>query len=131
MDKRRKLRINIMEGEKVKDNKKWLFITPALLIMVLSRYILAKYGSEANDKLGFLILGLVILFIICGILYFVMKKYYLLSLGILTILIPFVVYYVGLYSKNEVFKTIGVVALLLIIIGWCIFLKLYLKYKNK
>lgn len=120
-----------MEGEKVKDNKKWLFITPALLIMVLSRYILAKYGSEANDKLGFLILGLVILFIICGILYFVIKKYYLLSLGILTILIPFVVYYVGLYSKNEVFKTIGVVALLLIIIGWCIFLKLYLKYKNK
>ena len=114
----------------MKNNNKWLFITPALLIMVLSRYILEKYGSEANDKLGFLILGLVILFIIGGILYFVAKKYYLLSLGILTILIPFIIYYLGLYSKNEVFKTIGLVSLLLIMIVWYILLKLHVKNKK-
>jgi len=115
----------------LKKDIKWWFFIPGLLGLTLSRIINIRYGIGVRDKVGVVILAIIILYLIFTIIYFIAKKYYWLAIGILTILIPFIVYYLGLYSKNELFKTIGVVALLLIMVGWYIFLKLHLKNKNK
>ncbi|WP_346917590.1 hypothetical protein [Clostridium sp.] len=115
----------------MRNKNKWLFITPALLIMVLSRYILAKYGQDANNKIGFIVICSVLLLFIGGITYFFIKKYFWLSIGLVTMIIPMIVCIIGLYKENYPLMIKGLIALLLIMVGWYIFLRLYLKNKNK
>jgi len=115
----------------VRNKNKWLFITPALLIMVLSRYILAKYGRDANNRIGLLVICSVIVLFIGGIIYFGVKKYFWLSIGLVTMIIPMIVCMIGVYKENYPLMIKGLIALLLIMVGWYIFLKLHLKNKNK
>jgi uncharacterized membrane protein len=115
----------------MKYNNKWLFITPALLIMVLSRYILEKYGSEANDKFGLVIAGLVIVMFTVGIVYFMVKKYYWISIGMGAIFIPLMMGLIGAHTGNQVLSDIGLLLVIMVMCGIYIFLKLHVKNKNK
>ncbi len=115
----------------MRNKNKWLFITPALLTMLLSRYILEKYGQDANNKIGLIVICSVILLFIGGIIYFVIKKYYWLSIGLVTMIIPMIVCMIGVYQKNYPLMIKGLIALLLIMVGWYIFLSLYVKNKSK
>ncbi len=113
----------------MRNKNKWVFITPALLIMVLSRYILAKYGQEANDKFGLVIAGLVILIFTVGIVYLAIKKYYWVSIGAIAVFIPIMMCIIGKYKGNESLWNIG--GVLTLIVLFVLFIISNITFRNK
>ncbi len=99
----------------MKSNNKWIYIIPILLTMLLSRYISAKYGQEANDKFGLVIAGLVILIFTVGIVYLAIKKYYWISIGAIGVFIPIMMCIIGKYKGNESLWNIGGVLTLIVL----------------
>ena len=114
----------------MKDNK-WLFIIPGLLAMVIIRFLYGRYGDNFTNKVIVIVSIIIILLGLSGGIYFLIKKYYWISLGIVTIFIPIILFTVGVYKGNENLTTLGLIALLLIMVGWYIFLRLYVKNKSK
>ncbi|WP_346894003.1 hypothetical protein [Clostridium sp. UBA871] len=115
----------------MKINNKWRYITPSLLVILIGRYISSKYGVEANEKFTITILELVILVCILGIIYFMMKKYYVIAIGVMAFLIPFIMCTIGLYINNLTLFYIGLVLVLIVFISVCIIVKVMCKNKNK
>lgn len=115
----------------MKNDKKWWFFIPGLLGLILSRIISIKYGIGVRDKVGVVILAIIILYLIFSIIYFVAKKYYLIAIGILAIFIPLSMCAIGIYVENERLVNIGLLLVLIVMFVMYILLKIYVKNKNK
>ena len=115
----------------MKNNNKWKYITPSLLVILIGRYISSKYGGEANEKFVITILELVTIGLIVLIVYSTLKKHYGITMGLVAFLIPFIMCTIGLYINNLTLFNIGLVLVLIAFISVCIIVKIMYKNKNK
>lgn len=114
----------------MKDNIKWLYIIIPVLITVIGNILYNVYGSKVKHKIFAIICAAIILLMLIGIAYLLIKKYYLLSLGCLCIIVPCIIIAIGVYTEKIKLVIIGIILIALVSSVIYIVLKMYTRNKK-
>ncbi len=115
----------------MKENTKWLCIIVPILVTIIGNILYNRYGSKVKNRVFAIVCVATVLIILIGISYLLIKRYYILSLACLCAVIPGIIIIMGLYTENTNLVIIGTVLIIIVLIVMYVFLKLYVKNKNK